>query len=141
MRKSIYLILLPFLAVLDAFLISRPNMLGKLGLWIFKYGLLKNFPNALLTVVSTLAICFILAFIVRKVVAEKMKRNVLLALAGLSLLLFAAMILKFNSGSYAHTGLSFRIGMMLLPLLMSSVFISYLLPTIDRSEESKVISK
>jgi hypothetical protein len=54
MNKSLTsLLLLVVLGITDAYLLSHPNLIGKLGIFIYKHDYLKTFPRALATSLHT----------------------------------------------------------------------------------------
>ncbi|SOE23848.1 hypothetical protein SAMN06298216_4227 [Spirosomataceae bacterium TFI 002] len=110
------------LGTTDAYLISHPNILGKLGVFVFKYGMIKNFSNALITVFITLGICIALAYFIEKYNEKSWAKYLLIACTGLSLFILGQVVYKFSGGTYAHTGKSFVWGMILLPVIMLYIF-------------------
>jgi hypothetical protein len=60
------------LIVLDAVLIRSPNLIGKIGLWFYKYHYLRTFPKALLTVSLVIGIAAIIAEIIRYIVKKEL---------------------------------------------------------------------
>jgi hypothetical protein len=125
-RLNFYLFILA-LVVLDAVLLRSPNLLGKIGLIIYKYHYLRTFPKALITVFSVVAIAAFMAEAVRWLVSgEKLSRNVgRLVLWAFIVLASAALVktgLDFTTWTYSHTGQRFRYGAYLLPLILITVF-------------------
>jgi len=126
-RITFYLFILA-LVVLDAVLIRSPNLVGKIGLLIYKYHYLRTFPKALLTlslvVGGAVIIGEVIRFVVKKELIKRLTGSVLLFLL---ITLSAALLVKtgmdFSSGSYSHTGLRFRIGAYLLPAIVVVVFV------------------
>jgi len=126
-RLTFYLFIAA-LVVLDAVLIRSPNLVGKIGLLIYKYHYLRTFPKALLTLSLVVGVAAIVGEVIRFVV----KKELIKRLAG-SVLLFLLIVLStallvkvgmdFSSGSYSHTGLRFRIGAYLLPAILVVVFV------------------
>jgi hypothetical protein len=119
------------LITLDAVLLRSPNLLGKIGLVIYKYSYLRTFPKALLTITIVVLIAVLLSELVRSLVSMgsiKKKTGVILLL--LFLLISIGMVIKtgidFTAWSYAHTGLRFRIGAYLLPCIWVVVFCYHL---------------
>ena len=124
------------LTVLDAVLIRSPNLVGKIGLLIYKYHYLRTFPKALLTVTLVVGISAILAetvrFVVKKELVKRLSGKVILFLLTiLTLALGAKVGMDFSSGSYSHTGIRFRSGAYLLPAILLIVFV-YSLITLPR---------
>lgn len=116
------------LVILDAVLLRSPNLLGKIGLWIYKYHYLRTFPKALLTVSLVVMVTIIISETIRLAVKKQsLKRFVahvlFFLLTALSLALAAKVGLDFSSGSYEHTGLRFRSGVYLLPAILVMVLV------------------
>ena len=118
--KNISAIIL--LGITDAYLISHPNILGKLGIFIFKYGMIKNFPNALITVSVTLGICIGITYLIEKNKDKPWSKYLLWICTCLTIFILGQVIYKFSSGTYAHTGKTFVWGLILLPTLMLYIF-------------------
>ncbi len=138
-RAMFYLLVLA-LVVLDSVLIRSPNLLGKIGLIIYKYSYLRTFPRTLMTVGSVVGIAVLITEIIRWMT----KRNVLKRSISISILLILTLIsigllvktgIDFTAWSYSHTGLRFRIGAYLLPLILTIVF-AYPLFTLPKTDES-----
>ena len=126
-RINFYLFLIA-LVVLDAVLIRSPNLIGKIGLWFYKYHYLRTFPKALLTVFLVVGISMAIAEAVRFLVKKALLRRlagqvILLILTILSLMLLTRAIMVFSEGSYSHTGIRFKSGAYLLPAILVAVFV------------------
>lgn len=121
LSNKIVLPLLGVLGIIDAYLISKPNLIGKFGVWFYKYFMFKDFGTALITVFVTLGICLAVDHFLQK--STTITSTWLLAgLLLVTILLFVAVYSKFNSGSYAITGQKFKLGMQLLPVLCFLIF-------------------
>ncbi|HMG93794.1 MAG TPA: hypothetical protein VK589_27235, partial [Chryseolinea sp.] len=99
-RITFYLFLLA-LIVLDAVLIRSPNLIGKLGLWFYKYHYLRTFPKALLTVSLVVGVSAIITEMVRYFVKrEYIKRMtgqlILFLLAIVSMILLTKVVMDFS---------------------------------------------
>ena len=126
-RITFYLFLMA-LIVLDAVLIRSPNLIGKIGLWFYKYHYLRTFPKALLIVSLVVGISAIIAEIIRYVVKKELIKRmagqvILFLLAVVSLILLARVVTVFSEGTYSHTGTRFKFGAYLLPAILFVVFI------------------
>lgn len=126
-RSATFYLFIFALAVLDAVLLRSPNLLGKIGLIIYKYHYLRTFPKALLTVSCVVATAALMAEAVRwLVVREKLSRaGGRIILAAFVALAGAALIktgLDFTTWTYSHTGQRFRYGACLLPVILMIVF-------------------
>ena len=129
MRSKInfYLFLIA-LIVLDAVLIRSPNLIGKIGLWFYKYHYLRTFPKALLTVSLVVGLSVIIAesirFVVKRELIKRLAGQVILfMLTVLCLIFLTKVIMDFSEGSYSHTGIRFKFGAYLLPAILVVVFI------------------
>jgi succinate dehydrogenase hydrophobic anchor subunit len=127
-RKTLFYSIILGLTILDSFLLSKPNLLGKIGLFIYKYHYLRTFPRTLLTVSIVMAVTIAIAELIRMLV----KRQTLKRMTGLiilSLLIFvaAAALIKtgmdFSTWTYSHTGHRFKYGAYLLPLMLVAIFV------------------
>ncbi|MBC7890773.1 MAG: hypothetical protein H7Y12_01050 [Sphingobacteriaceae bacterium] len=115
-------LLLLVLTVTDAFLVSHPNLIGRFGVWFYKYASFKNFPNALLTVGLTVGISFGLTELVKRKLPARGAALVLALLLVVAVTLLLSVYLKFSGGTYRLTGKSFIYGMHLLPCLLLLIF-------------------
>ena len=125
-RFTFYLFVMA-LVVLDSVLLRSPNLLGKIGLIIYKYSYLRTFPKALLTVSLVVGVATVFSeaihFAVKKALLKNLAGKLLLSLlTALSVALAIKVGLDFSSGSYEHTGLRFRSGAYLLPVILVVVF-------------------
>ena len=119
------------LVVLDAVLLRSPNLLGKIGLIIYKYSYLRTFPKALLTISFVVAIAVIVAEIIRGLVSGgRLKKGAGIFLLIIFLLASIGLLVKtgidFTGWSYAHTGYRFRFGAYLLPFIWVVIFAYHL---------------
>lgn len=118
----------PFYALLaiaggiDAWLLAHPNLMGKLGIWMYKYDMLKTVPRAFGTVFAVLIVCLFIGYLAKK----KLSKIVGMAIVGVflaaSLWVLIDTYFKFSEGTYAMTGAGFKTGALLLPVLMAIVF-------------------
>ena len=126
-RLNFYLFIAA-LVILDALLIRSPNLLGKIGLLIYKYHYLRTFPKALITVFLVVGIAAVFSETIRFAVKKELVKNLagkllFFLLTAVSVALAIKVGLDFSSGSYAHTGLRFRSGAYLLPAILVVVFV------------------
>ena len=126
-KKLLFYLVIGILVVLDSVLITSPNLLGKIGLFIYKYYYLRTFPSALVTVslvvFSAVAMSEIIQLLVRKKIIKRMIGFIVLFLL---LILSAAILIKtygdFSTWTYGHTGSRFKYGAYLLSILLIAVF-------------------
>ncbi|GAB2770987.1 hypothetical protein GCM10027275_12130 [Rhabdobacter roseus] len=123
-------LLLVILGVTDAYLLSHPNLIGRIGVLIYQHDYLKTFPRALATVFlvvgTSLAICEVIRWQARPRVAVGW--YLMLFVLGLSL--FAYVYVTFSSFTYRLTGKAFIYGAHLLPILLIGLFGRYLIMAI-----------
>jgi hypothetical protein len=138
--RALFFVILVLFSFIDALLIAKPNFLGKLGLWLFKYSYLRTFPRAMLTVsvvvCATLVISESIVFIARKNWIAKSTG----AVFALFFILFcggllAKIILDFSKGVYSHTGIYFKIGVHLLPGILIFIFVTSLFRMLSKREQ------
>ncbi len=119
-------LLVVILAVTDAYLLSHPNLIGRIGVFIYKHDYIKTFPRALVTVVLVLGISLLLCELIRRTTVPKIALRWYLALLGLGIALFSYVYLTFSSFSYGLTGKAFIYGAHLLPIILIGLFGRYL---------------
>lgn len=125
-KVSFYWILLTLMLV-NSWLLSKPNLLGKIGLIIYKYHYLRSFPRTLLTVWIVVSTAVLIVLLIQYLMKqEKLSKTVasiiLSAFLFSSILILTKVALDFTSWSYSHTGLKFRIGTHMLPVLLIIIF-------------------
>ncbi|HEX5168159.1 MAG TPA: hypothetical protein VFW11_03225 [Cyclobacteriaceae bacterium] len=136
-HRSFYVILL-ILVFLDSVLLASPNLIGKVGLLIYKYYYLRTFSRTLVTVTLVCGAFSLITFCIQ-MLRDKLliKRNVAVFFLSLLLLIviliYARIIIDFSSWSYSHTGWRFRLGAYLLPLIVIYI-ITYTMVTLKRDE-------
>ena len=128
-RKVTFYWVLLTLVLIDSWLLSKPNILGKIGLLIYKYHYLRSFPRTLLTVWIVISISVLIVLLVRYLnkqerLSRGIARTILVACAAGSLLVLGQVYIDFTSWSYSHTGIKFRYGAYLLPAIMVFVFVN-----------------
>lgn len=115
------------LSITDAYLLAHPNLIGKLGILVYKHRYIKDFPRALATVLTVV----IISLLICEVVFRYAKRNTALIIYA-SLLGFAAFWLvyvysMFSSFAYRITGKAFIYGAHLLPVILGGMYGRYLI--------------
>jgi hypothetical protein len=121
-HRSFYIIL-GILVLFDSVLLASPNLLGKVGLIIYKYHYLRNFPRALLTIsivcgAFTLITLGISRLFEKRIINKTWTLSILYLLVGLVILYYAKLIYDFSRWSYSHTGWRFKSGVYLLPFIL-----------------------
>ena len=117
MRYPFFYILLLVLVVLDAWLLSHPNLIGQAGVFFFDYEAIRTFPKAVGTVSLVVGVTVLISWL-----AGRLRQAVALVI---SVALLAASIYylfqsfnQYNTGIYKLTGAGFRAGAILLPGLV-----------------------
>lgn len=127
MRRSVFYSFLTGLVILNAFLLARPNLLGKIGLIVYKYYYLRSFPRTLLTVtlvcVTAVLLMELVHFVVKRRVISSVAASIMFGLlVALAFAQFMRIGIDFSSWTYSHTGLRFRLGAFMLPTLVICIF-------------------
>ncbi|WP_353720070.1 hypothetical protein [Dyadobacter sp. 676] len=125
-RKWSSLLLLLVLSVTDAYLLAHPNLIGKIGVLVYKHHYIRNFPRALLTVMIVVGISLALCELVYRLTRRKTAIFTYLALTGVSLAWFMYVFVTFSSFSYRITGKAFIYGAHLLPVILTGLHLRYL---------------
>jgi hypothetical protein len=134
MNKSLTsLLLLVVLGITDAYLLSHPNLIGKLGIFIYKHDYLKTFPRALATVFLVLGVSLLICEVITRKATTRNAIAAYLIFMTAGLGLFVYVYSTFSSVSYSMTGKSFIYGAHLLPVLLIGIFGRYFVMTISNS--------
>lgn len=138
-RKGTFYLGITLLTVIDSLLLSSPNLLGKIGLFIYKYHYLRTFPRTLLTVAIIIFVAIALAEIISALVRSKLiGRRVGLFILFLLVILSIAVLVKtgldFSKWTFSHTGQRFKYGAYLLPFILIFIF-GYRLINLSRLEQ------
>ncbi len=139
MRRSSFYPVLTGLVILNAYLLSKPNPFGKIGIMVYKYYYLRTFPRTLLTVALVCGVALVLSELVQFLVRRSMLHRtvgmiVLILLFALSFVHLIKTGIDFSSWTYRHSGLRFRLGAFMLPTLVIGVFTCGLLKLPRRGE-------
>lgn len=127
MKRLAWWIVLISLTTVDAYLIAKPNLLGKLGFIIYKYHYLRTFPRALLTVAIVVAVVWIITQVIvwlgyKEIIVKRTAIIILIVLLVLFVFIGVKTALDFQSWSYSHSGHKLKYGAYLLPLIL--IFVS-----------------
>ena len=66
MKNPFFYLLLLVLVVLDGWLMSHPNLIGRFGVWFYEYEYLRTFPRALATVSAVVGVALLLSWLVSR---------------------------------------------------------------------------
>jgi hypothetical protein len=125
-KVSFYWMLLTLMLV-NSWMLSKPNILCKIGLVVYKYHYLRSCPRTLLTVWIVVSVAVLIVLLVQYLMKQrKLSKTVstiiLSAFLISTMLILTKVAIDFTSWSYSHTGLKFRIGAHLLPVLLMIIF-------------------
>jgi hypothetical protein len=137
--RILYFVSLALLSVIDALLLAKPNLLGKIGLWVYKYSYLRTFPRALITVSIVVGTTMLISELI---VMAKKRKWISKSVGIISVLIFtlasigilAKVVVDFSHGSYSHTGNYFKVGVYLLPSILVFIFITSLLRVVSKKK-------
>jgi hypothetical protein len=129
-------LLLVILAVTDAYLLSHPNLIGRIGVFIYKHDYIKTFPRALVTVVLVIGVSLFLCEVIRRATPPRTALTWYSLLMVLGIALFAYVYLTFSSFTYGLTGKSFIYGAHLLPVILIGLFGRYLIQAFNQARKN-----
>lgn len=126
--KIIFYFIIALLVILNAYLLAHPNLIGRIGVILYKYTYIRTFPRALLTISLVIGVCILIVETIHFLVMKgRLRRTsglwMLIGLALLSAGMLAKTVIDFTSWTYRHTGSGFVAGAHLLPILMTVVAI------------------
>ncbi|MEO8470672.1 MAG: hypothetical protein ABI477_00725 [Chryseolinea sp.] len=127
MRRSTFYFTLIVLMVVNGYLLSAPNMLGKIGLIIYRYYYLRTFPRTLLTVSVVCLIAVVIVEIInwcmkKEFINRRIATGLFCALVLLGFVQLFKTGIDFSAWSYSHSGIRFRLGAFMLPTLLIFIF-------------------
>ena len=115
-------LLLLVLSVTDAYLLAHPNLIGKIGILVYKHSYIKTFPKALITVLLVVGISLLIAELIYRFASYKVSTLSYGLLLSISVFWFGYVFVTFSTFSYRITGKAFIYGAHLLPVF-SLVFL------------------
>lgn len=125
-KNKTSLLLLAVLGITDAYLLSHANLIGKIGIFLYKHTYIKNFPRAL----ATVSMVVILAITICEILNRNLNRIKALVCFGALKLASIGLLMHvyktFSSFAYSITGKSFIYGAHLLPIILIGIFGRYL---------------
>jgi hypothetical protein len=140
-KKISSLLLLLLLTITDAYLLSHPNLIGRLGILIYKHSYIKNFPTALMTVFLVVGISLLLCEGVRRYGVVRAQIICFSLLLIVSLAWLAYVYDTFSSFSYRITGKAFIYGAHLLPIILGGLYARYLVKAVASSFNTQAHTK
>jgi hypothetical protein len=135
--RILYFVSVALLSVIDALLLAKPNLLGKIGLWVYKYSYLRTFPRALVTVSIVVGATLLISELIvmakkRKWMSKSVGTITVLIFTLASIGILAKVVMDFSHGSYSHTGSYFKVGVYLLPSILVFIFVTSLLRVVSK---------
>jgi len=124
-KKLSSLLLLVVLSITDAYLLAHPNLIGRLGILVYKHSYIKNFPSALVTVLLVVSLSLIVCESLYRFFTSKKVAIFYLVMLVISVAWFAYVYITFSSFSYKITGKAFIYGAHLLPIILIGLFGRY----------------
>lgn len=119
-------LLLLVLSVTDAYLLAHPNLIGKIGVLVYKHSYIQTFPKALITVLIVVGLSLALSELLYRFTGYKMATLWYGILLAISVFWFGYVFVTFSSFSYRITGKAFIYGAHLLPIILIGLFGRYL---------------
>ena len=119
-------LLLLVLSVTDAYLLAHPNLIGKIGILVYKHSYIKTFPKALITVLLVVGISLLIAELIYRFASYKVSTLSYGLLLSISVFWFGYVFVTFSTFSYRITGIAFIYGAHLLPVILIGLFGRYL---------------
>ncbi|MDQ6482480.1 hypothetical protein [Dyadobacter sp. LHD-138] len=119
-------LLLLVLSVTDAYLLAHPNLIGKIGVLVYKHSYIQTFPKALLTVVIVVGLSLAISELLYRFVGYKKATLCYGLLLAVSTFWFGYVFITFSSFAYRITGKAFIYGAHLLPIILIGLFGRYL---------------
>lgn len=136
-KKISSMLLLLILSVTDAYLLAHPNLIGKIGVLVYKHSYIKNFPRALLTVLLVVGVSLLISELVYRFVSKKTALLVYSAFIAVAVGWFMYVYITFSSFSYSITGKAFIYGAHLLPVILLGLYGRYLVKRLLEPEKPK----
>ena len=123
-RKNIvYLAILLVLVIVDASLLADPEPKGNVTLFVINSQAVRTFLGAFLTAGGTIAICLLVAYLIRRFLSRRLAYAALLACLALSAYVALQVFVYFTHAQREDTlGTEFVAGSVLLGVIMMIVF-------------------
>lgn len=136
-RKLSSWLLLLVLGVTDAYLLAHPNLIGRIGVLVYKHHYIRNFPRALLTVALVVGISLLICELVMRFTRKQTAIAVYMALTAMAVSWFMYVFITFSTLSYRITGKAFIYGAHLLPVILAGMYMRYLIKRVLLKEPEK----
>lgn len=137
MRNPFFYILLALLVVLDAWLLANPNLIGRVGVFLYEYDYISTFPRALGTVAAVIGVALLLALAVRRFFGRAVALVILAMLVVMGLLWVVQSVGQFTTGVYKFTGAGFKAGAILQPGLVTLIFSKFFYDVLTKNQRKR----
>jgi hypothetical protein len=126
--RWLFILVVSGLTIVDAYLISNPNLLGKLGFIIYQYHYLRTFPKALLTVGIVISVAWtineLFVWLSKKNrISRKTAKSVYTMILVIIVFLWVKTALDFQGWAFSHSGVKLKYGAYLLPVILLMIYI------------------
>ncbi len=121
-KNSFFYLILSILGTVDAWLLAHPNLIGRMGILFYKYDMIKTTPRAFMTVFATIFVASMVAHFMTEKVKKPTSTIITILLLVVSIGLTIQTYFKFSAGTYAMTGAGFKVGAVLLPIILAIIF-------------------
>ena len=125
-KKISSLLLLLILSITDAYLLAHPNLIGKLGILIYKHSYIRNFPRALATVLIVVILSLLICELVYRYAGKRTAVIIYAFLSGMAIFWLIYVYSMFSSFAFRITGKAFIYGAHLLPVILGGMYGRYL---------------
>lgn len=119
MRNPFFYVLLLVLILLDAWLLANPNLVGRVGIFLYEYDYISTFPRALGTVAAVVTVAVVIGLAIRRLFKRPIALVILAMFVVMGLLWVVQSVGQFSTGVYKFTGAGFKAGAILLPVLVT----------------------
>jgi hypothetical protein len=126
-RKLSSWLLLLVLSVTDAYLLAHPNLIGRIGVLVYRHHYIRNFPRALLTVALVVGISLAICELVMRFAKKQTAIAAYMVLTAVAVSWFMYVFVTFSTFSYRITGKAFIYGAHLLPVILTGMYMRYLI--------------
>ncbi|WP_234734873.1 hypothetical protein [Tellurirhabdus bombi] len=122
MRSNLfYYLVLLILVLVDGWLLAHPNLVGRVGIFIYEYEYIETVPRALLTVGITVLVALLIGWGLTKL-SRPVGIGIAVAASAACIFALFQTYVKFTSGVYQFTGSGFKTGAILLPVILTIIF-------------------
>lgn len=138
MRNPFFYVLLLVLVVLNAWLLANPNLIGRVGVFLYEYDYISTFPRALGTVAAVIAVALLIGLAVRRLFKRPIALVITAMLVVIGILWVVQAVGQFTSGVYQFTGAGFKAGAILLPALVTLTFGKFFYDVLTQNRGSRL---